>query len=402
MHKKTVSAFVAVVAVIVLAAGCSSSGSGSSTGSAGASASAAPSASTISVSVTCPISGPNPVPECATSVQAYFDQVNAGGGVDGHKLKAVICDTQLNPVTEADCLKNAIANPSIVAFVGHGNLVVSPDTAIADIGTFTLTPAMSMAPNDFALSSYAGTTGGALGSILLQQLLLDKGFRKPGIIACSVTGCINDVKGAQAFYATKGITVKAVTAANTAVDLTPQMTSLQHAGVNAVQIAEPTVGIVGALKAAGGLGYTPAFNLSFTADDTQTLAQLPAVPNLYVPTPFNPAPSARSAYTQLMNTYIGTGKWTMSVYGLNGYLSAQVFVADLKGISGPITRASVLAGMKKVTDFSSPLLGMPIDFAQTGPVAKYPSIYNWYWYPAQVSNHALVPTGGAVNMAPSA
>src|ERR1700733_2930639 len=215
MHKRTVSAFVAVVAVIVLAAACSSSGSGSSPGQASASASAAPSASTISVSVTCPISGPNPVPECATSVQAYFDQVNAGGGVNGHKLKAVICDTQLNPVTEADCLKNAIANPSIVAFVGHGNLVVSPDTAIADIGTFTLTPAMSMAPNDFALSSYAGTTGGALGSILLQQLLLDKGFRKPGIIACSVTGCINDVKGAQAFYATKGITVKAVTAANT-------------------------------------------------------------------------------------------------------------------------------------------------------------------------------------------
>src|ERR1700733_16164762 len=210
MRKRIVSVFMAVVVVIVLAAACSSS---SSSGSAGASAGT--SASTISVSVPCPISGPNPVPECATSVQAYFDQVNAGGGVNGHKLKAVICDTQLNPVTEADCLKNAIANSSIVAFVGHGTLVVSPDTAIADIGTFTLTPAMSTAPNDFALSSYAGTTGGALGSILLQQLLLDNGFRKPGIIDCSVTGCINDVKGAQAFYATKGITVKAVTAANT-------------------------------------------------------------------------------------------------------------------------------------------------------------------------------------------
>jgi len=77
-------------------------------------------------------------------------------------------------------------------------------------------------------------------------------------------------------------------------------------------------------------------------------------------------------------------------------------VADLKGISGPVTRASVLAGMKKITSFSSPLLGMPIDFAQTGAVATYPSIYNWYWFPAQVKNHALVPTGGAVNMAPSA
>jgi hypothetical protein len=62
----------------------------------------------------------------------------------------------------------------------------------------------------------------------------------------------------------------------------------------------------------------------------------------------------------------------------------------------------VLAGMKKVTNFSSSLLGTAIDFAKTGPVAKYPSIYNWYWFPAQVKNHTLVPTGEAVNMAPSA
>ena len=88
-------------------------------------------------------------------------------------------------------------------------------------------------------------------------------------------------------------------------------------------------------------------------------------------------------------------------YGLNGYLAAQVFVADLKGISGPVTRASVLAGMKKITNFSSPLLGAPIDFA-TAPVAAYPAIYNWYWFAAQVKNKALVPVGGAVDMASGA
>jgi hypothetical protein len=165
-----------------------------------------------------------------------------------------------------------------------------------------------------------------------------------------------------------------------------------------VAVAEGTGGISGAMKAASSLDYTPAFNLSYAADDAQVLTQLPDVPNVYVPTPFNPAPSARAPYTQMMNTYIGTGKWTMSYYGLNGYLAAQVFVDDLKGISGPVTRASVLAGMKKITDFSSPLLGAPIDFAQPAPVAAYPGIYNWYWYPALVQNHVLVVTGAAVNM----
>jgi hypothetical protein len=116
---------------------------------------------------------------------------------------------------------------------------------------------------------------------------------------------------------------------------------------------------------------------------------------------FNPAASARAAYSQLMNTNIGTDKWSLSYAGLNAYLGAQAFVDDIKGISGPITRTSVLAGMKKITNFSSPLLGAPIDFAQA-PVAAYPAIYNWYWYAAQVKTHALVPVGSAVNMAPGA
>ena len=350
------------------------------------------------MSVPCQISGAVPTPECATSVQAYFNQVNAAGGVNGHKLKAITCDTQDNPVTEANCLKSAIANPAIVAFVGHGNSTTTP-ASIADIGTLALTPAMSAAPNDFALSSFSGPSNGDTGSILLYRFLLGKGFSKPGVLACTgFTGCTTDIKGAQAFYAPKGIAVKVVTAPVTAVDLTPQVTSLQHAGVNMVAVAEGTGGIAGAMKAASSLNYTPAFNLSYAADDAQVLTQLPDVPNVYVPTPFNPAASARAAYTQMMNTYIGTGKWTMSYYGLNGYLGAQVFVDDLKGISGPVTRASVLAGMKKITDFSSPLLGAPIDFANPAPVAEYPGIYNWYWYPALVQNHALVVTGAAVDM----
>jgi branched-chain amino acid transport system substrate-binding protein len=398
MRQRTVSIFIAAAVVVLSAAACSSSGS-SSAASGGSSAAAT--GSTISVVVPCQVTGPVPYPECASSVQAYFDQVNAAGGVNGHKLNAVICDTQDSAVTEVDCLKSGVANPSVVAFVGHTGFTPSTDTGIADIAILANTPALTTAPNDFTLGSFSGTTGGDSGAKLIQQLLLAKGISKPGIIACTLEGCIADVKGTQAFYAPHGISVKVVTASLTAVDLTPQMTALQHAGVNLVNVAEGTGGVVGAIKAAGGLGYTPSFNLSYSADSAEVLTQLPAAPNIYVPTMFNPMSSARAAYSQMMNTYIGTGKWSLSYAGLNAYLGAQAFVDDLKGISGPITRASVLAGMKKITDFSSPLLGAPIDFAKA-PVAAYPAIYNWYWYAAQVKNQALVPMGGAVNMASGA
>src|ERR1700727_778992 len=109
MNKRDPFIFIAAAAVIAAAAACSSTSS-SGSASAGTTSSAA-SGSTISVSVPCQISGAVPTPECATSVQAYFDQVNAAGGVNGHKLQAVTCDTQDNPVTEANCIKGATANP---------------------------------------------------------------------------------------------------------------------------------------------------------------------------------------------------------------------------------------------------------------------------------------------------
>ena len=125
MSKRTPFIFLAAAAIVVSAAACSSTSS-SGSASAGTTGGSAASGSTVLVSVPCQISGPVPTPECATSVQAYFDQVNAAGGVNGHKLKAVTCDTQDSPVTEANCLKSATANPAIVAFVGHGNSTTTP------------------------------------------------------------------------------------------------------------------------------------------------------------------------------------------------------------------------------------------------------------------------------------
>src|ERR1700735_3671811 len=110
MRKRTVSIFIAAAAVVLSAAACSSSGSSSSTASGGSSAAAT--GRTLSVVVPCQVTGPVPYPECASSVQAYFDQVNATGGVNGHKLNAIICDTQDSAVTEVDCLKSGVGNSS--------------------------------------------------------------------------------------------------------------------------------------------------------------------------------------------------------------------------------------------------------------------------------------------------
>lgn len=389
---------VAASCIVCLMTACSSSSSSSTSTTASASASG----KTLTVEVACQISGPEVEPECATAVEAYFDMINAAGGVNGYKLKVVTCDTQTNPVLDADCTKSAVANPAVVALVGRGGGIAPiPQYNIADIAPIVDNPAMATATNSFILTPYSAAPTGDPGSDVTQEKLLAQGVNKPGIVACSLAGCISHVDGTKAWYAARGISAKVVTAPLTAVDLTPQMIALQHAGVNGIIVVEGAAGIDGAIKAAQTLGYHPYFILSTAADDARALASVPNVPNLYCSIPFNPSPAARAPYTQLMNKYIGVGKWAMSGWGLNSYIGAQLFVQDVRSISGPVTRAAILAGMRKITDFSSPLLGTTINFSKPGPIAKYPAFVNWYYYFSTIKNHAVVPVDTTpINAAP--
>jgi branched-chain amino acid transport system substrate-binding protein len=398
LRRNVVRNMVGAACILCFIVACSSSSSSSTS----TTTSAAASGKTLTVEVPCQITGPEVEPECATSVEAYFDMINAAGGVNGYMLKVVTCDTQTNPVLDANCTKSAVANPAVVALVGRGGGIAPiPQYSIADIAPIVDNPAMATATNSFILTPYSASPSGDPGSNVTQQKLLAEGVNKPGIVACSLSGCITHVAGTKAWYAARGISVKVVTAALTAVDLTPQIVALQHADVNGIIVVEGAAGIDGAIKAAQTQGYTPHFLLSTACDDARALQAVPDVPNVYCSIPFNPSPAARSPYTQLMNKYIGAGKWAMSGWGLNSYLGAQLFVQDVRSISGPVTRAAILAGMRKITDFSSPLLGTTINFSKPGPIAKYPAFVNWYYYFSAIKNHSVVPVDPtAINAAP--
>jgi branched-chain amino acid transport system substrate-binding protein len=354
---------------------------------------AAAASKTIEVETACQISGPVVEPECLQSVQAYFDQVNAAGGVKGYRLQVASCDTQTNPVTDANCTASAYANPKILAFVARGGAISPiPTDKIVDIGPVIDNPAMANAPNSFPVSVFSAAPAGDPGFQAEASYFLKRGgANKPGVIACNLAGCEADIQGAVAFYKTKGITAVTATAPLSQVDFTPQITLFQHDGVNAVDIIEGAAGDVGVLKASQSLSYSPKFLNTWGVDDAAALDQLPNVPDDYAATPLNPAPAANAPYIKLMNKYIGKGKWKLSGWGLNSYLAAMLFVDDVAKINGPITRSSILAGMKHITNFSSPLLGTSIDFAKPGPVAGDPTIRNWYYYLATIHNHQLVP-----------
>ncbi|HET9254604.1 MAG TPA: ABC transporter substrate-binding protein [Pseudonocardiaceae bacterium] len=131
----------ALAAVIgtIAAAGCSSSGSSSSSGS--GTASAAPSAAAVNTSQCGTKPGvkatgtPIPLGAIATNqpgtsftdipnmAAAYFDCVNANGGINGHPIKLYIETEQTNPAQIAADAKQLVQTDHVVGIVGNTSIL---------------------------------------------------------------------------------------------------------------------------------------------------------------------------------------------------------------------------------------------------------------------------------------
>jgi branched-chain amino acid transport system substrate-binding protein len=138
-HRPGARAALALAAVIgtLLAAGCSSSGNGSS----GSSAAAAPSSAAVNTSQCGTKPGvkatgtPIPLGAIATNqpgtsftdipnmAAAYFDCVNANGGINGHPIKLYIKTEQTNPAQIAALAKQLVQTDHVVGIVGNTSIL---------------------------------------------------------------------------------------------------------------------------------------------------------------------------------------------------------------------------------------------------------------------------------------
>src|SRR5690349_6724568 len=144
-HRKRRTLMLAAAALALGAAGCSSSSStsaagGSSSTPAGTS-SASASAGTVSTSQCgtkpgVPATGtPIPLGAIATNqpgtsftdipnmAKAYFDCVNANGGIDGHPIKLYIETEQTNPAQIAADAKQLVQTDHVVGIVGNTSIL---------------------------------------------------------------------------------------------------------------------------------------------------------------------------------------------------------------------------------------------------------------------------------------
>ncbi len=113
-------------------------------------------------------------PEATAAAQARVDEINAAGGINGHKLELINCNDDASPNTAVSCANSELAD-GIVALVGS----IGPETAgiypilqkagVASIGPVPTSPAIGNSP--VATCFTPAVAGGfvALPTLLKQQ-----------------------------------------------------------------------------------------------------------------------------------------------------------------------------------------------------------------------------------------
>jgi ABC-type branched-subunit amino acid transport system substrate-binding protein len=336
--------------------------------------------------------------ESLTVPEAYFAEINAHGGVNGHPIKVVSCLTTTNPTNMSYCLQNLMADKRVVAIVGSqsDNGLLRFDTGSNAVAM--LSPGVDVtddltSPYSFPVSSFS-ELGGSLGAIA--RYGLQQGYKNPVLLECEYQACTDVQNALQTIYSGTSSHLKAIVAPIFAPNYTTYVAAAQHAKGGLVLIAETAQDDSSMVQTALNLDYHPVFGWTYSCYDDVAIQAVKSVDaTILCPQPFKNWTDAGSQLEATMKQY-GPSKFHWNTGAVLGWIGAHMFVQAAQTINGPVTRQSVINAMNHMTNFTNEFLAEPIDFSKPGPSPLGPRIPNYKWYIYKV-------TGGSLqNLTPNA
>lgn len=360
------AALALLAATALLAAACSSSsGSGSA-----ASGSSAPGVTSTSIlfGQTVPKTGPAALyGESTAGVQAYFDYVNAHGGVHGRKIHFISLNDQYQPPIALQDTKTLVYTDHVFAEVAvNGTAATEANITVLDPNNVPL-----VGPQTGA-TVFAGTLRKNLYNVWPSYLIEGKML---GTFAQSQhltkVGVLyqNDDFGKSLLQGLKNSGLKPVLAVPydpTQTDFSPQAAQFKSAHADAVVILAipgPTTDFLNALNA---INYKPVRIMSQVSAIPQEFQTAPqefpgSYSGAFIPPLQDTSNPQVKAFLTGMSTY-QPGK-PPSVFAAWGWTEAQVAMAGLKATKGPITRDSYEAALNSLTNLTT--LGGMINYSGT-------------------------------------
>jgi branched-chain amino acid transport system substrate-binding protein len=360
---QTASLALLAAAALVLAA-CSSSSSNSSSSS----STPGVTSTTILFGQTVPKTGPAALyGESTAGVQAYFDYVNAHGGVHGRKIKFISLNDQYEPPIALQDTKTLVYTDHVFAEVAvngtaatEANITVLGPNNVPLVGPQTGATVFSGTFRKYLYNVWPSylIEGKMLGTFAKSQHLT-----KVGVLYQ------NDDFGKSLLQGVKNSGLNpalAIPYDPTQTDFSPQAAQMKSAHVDGViilAIPGPTTDFLNAMNA---VNFKPVRIMSQVSSIPQEFQTAPqefpgSYSGAFIPPLQDTSNPQVKAFLSGMSTY-QPGK-PQSVFAAWGWTEAQVAVAGLKAIKGTITRDSYEAALNSLKNLTT--LGGIINYSGT-------------------------------------
>ncbi|MEO6834645.1 MAG: ABC transporter substrate-binding protein, partial [Candidatus Tumulicola sp.] len=314
---------------------------------------------TILLGQTAAQSGPNaPTGEAKFGLQAYFDYINAQGGVDGKKLQLISYDDGYQPSQTTALVKKLVYEDHVFALVGSVGTPTNgavykdlDDSGVPLLAMSTGSPIFYKPTRKFIFPAWPlySTDGKTMGDFVKRHfphdsvaiIYQDDAFGKPirdGIV--SQLGRPPDME---------------LTYVPSQVDFSSDVIKLKSANIKVVILA--TIATPGAqiLNQMASLDYHPQRVLTSSACGYSGIFKtIPSIAGTYC-TAFLPAPGSTdprwTTFSKAMAQY--APGHPAEIYAAWGWLSGEVAVAGLRGIKGPITREKFVTALDNLHDLDT-------------------------------------------------
>src|SRR5437016_1876126 len=365
-------ALLAILSLIVVACGNASGGGGG-----GSSQTQGVTSTEIDIGGIAAKTGPlaNQYGPIFDGVQAYLDQVNAAGGVNGRKIKYTAqLDDQTLPSLDVSQARALVTQDNVFAVVGVATPIFAAGKYLGqnNIPTFgwNVNPEWSDGPSLFGeKGSYLNFTHqGPLVAYLANRV----GAQKVGVVAYTVsqsadcaTGTINTF---QKFAPQTGqqVVLKDTSLPFGFTDISGDITQLKNSGAQFVGTCMDPTGNTVLSKGLQEAGlYNQVKQYSPNGYDQSTLNQFaPLMEGVYCQTGFVPY---AHGFTQGMDSYLDAMAKIgapVSDVTLAGWINADLFVTALKQVGSNVTRQNVINTINKMTHYTAGGISPGIDWTQ--------------------------------------
>ncbi len=277
------------------------------------------------------------------------------GGIAGRPIELVFCGNQATPAGAQEC-GNQMVEEGVVAltipFTGYGE-DTAPVLTEAGISYVTLSgnsAAELTAPGAFALTGgYPGTLGA------FAQHASDEGFKKFAMIVIDVPSATQAAEQLGSLvFGNAGVEFEVITAAPGTPDIAPQLQSAVDGGADAIGVTGDVTFCTSFLKAYRDAGLDiPKYVILPCVDPTVIESFGDVLEGSFLATTGSDEGEDIDLYSAMVETYGEDdidGDPTVSAGVAAGTSAVMNFVRAMDGLSGDITKESVMAQMKAAKD----------------------------------------------------